>query len=160
MAGIVPVDLQTAQTGKRVYMGNAARCDIVIFKAVGTAAQDQAWNVQQHNAASAGTSKDLDIVDHYYLKDELTLDGDETWSKITQTAASEIPDAGGAGTSAEHEQIVVIPIDAAQLDMANGFKWLSIDNDGAGANAQLGGVLYILHGLRYPNAPTLLPSTQ
>lgn len=160
VAGVVPVDLQTAQTGKRVLMKNAARCTIVLFKAAGTAGDDPTVDVQQANAATGGTVKDLDVVDHYYLKAEATLDGDEAWTRYTQTAASEIADPGGLTTSAEEQQILVIEIDAADMDVANQFNYLSLNVADVGGNAQLGGVLYILHGLRYPSASASLPATQ
>lgn len=157
---LTPVDLSTgANQGKRVLVAHAAWVTIIVHKAAGTAGQDPTIDVQQANAASGGTEKDLDVVDHYYLKAEATLDGDEAWTKPTQTAASEIADPGGAGTSAEEEQIIVIEIDPAGLDIANGFKWITIDIPDVGAAAQLGGALCLLQ-MAYPAAPVSLPSTQ
>lgn len=158
-ACITPVDLQTAQTGKRIKVSNASRVCIICFKGVGTAADDPTWDVQQANAASGGTIKDLDVVDHYYLKDELALDGDEAWVKETQTAASEIADPGGDGTSAEHEQIMVIEIDPDTMDVANGFRWISINCADVGVNAQLGCALVLIEPA-YANAPENMPATQ
>lgn len=156
---IQPVDLQTAQTGDRVLVKNAVWVTIVVHKAAGTAGDDPTWDVQQADAASGGTLKDLDIVDHYYLKSELTLDGDEAWSKVTQAAASEIADPGGAGVSAESEQILVIEIDPAKLDIANGFKYISLNCADVGGNAQLGSALAYLR-LATPAAPASMPATQ
>ncbi len=154
-----PVDLQTAQTGKRVLAAHAAWVTIVVHKAAGTAGDDPTFDVQQANAASGGTIKDLDVVDHYYLKAEATLDGDEAWATKTQTAASEIADPGGATTSAEEEQILVIEIDPAKLDIANGFKWISLNCADTGSNAQLGGAFAILK-MAHAVAPSSLPATQ
>src|SRR6188508_1304091 len=88
--GWSPVDAQTAQTGKRVSLRNAGGCTILVIKAAGTAGDDHSYDLQQHTASTGGTTADLDIISSYWLKDEVTLDGDETWSKLTQTAASEI----------------------------------------------------------------------
>ena len=157
---IAPVDLATAANqGKRVLIAHSAWCTLVIHKAAGTAGQDPTIDVQQADAASGGTEKDLDVVAYYYLKSEATLDGDEAWVKETQTAASEIADPGGDGTSAESEQIIVIEIDPASMDIANGFKWITIDIPDPGAAAQLGACLAILK-MTNPTAPASLPATQ
>lgn len=156
---IPPVDLQVAQTGDRVLIENYVWVTIVVHKAAGTAGDDPTFDVQQATAASGGTIKDLDKVDHYYLKAELTLDGDEAWTKTTQTAASEIVDPGAALTSAEEEQILVIEIDPATLDIANNFKYISLNVADTGAAAQLGSAL--LYGrLAYPAPPVSMPATQ
>jgi hypothetical protein len=152
--GWVPVDAQSAQTGKRCWIGGASGCTIVVFKAAGTAGDDHSYDLQQHTAASGGTSADLDIVSYYYVKQETTLDNDESWEKFTQTAASEITDAGAAGTSAEQQQILVIEVDAAQL--SDGYAWISLNSGGEGSNAQLSACLYLLHGLRYQRTPANL----
>lgn len=152
--GWSPVDAQTAQTGKRVSLRNAAGCTIVVIKAAGTAGDDHSYDLQQHTASTGGTTADLDIVSAYYLKDEVTLDGDETWSKLTQTAASEITEAGGAGTSAEHEQILVIEVDARQL--SDGYDYISLNSGGEGSNAQLSTCIYILRDLAVQRTPANL----
>lgn len=159
VAGIPVGDLHgQANTGNRVHLKNAASCTIVLFKAAGTAAQDPVLDVQQHTAASGGSTADLDVVTHYYHKSETTLDGDETWTKTTQSAASEITDPGGAGTSAETQQIVAIEIDGTML--SDGYEWISLNIADVGANAQYGGVLYILHGLTVQRAPANLANPQ
>lgn len=156
-ATIVPVDLAAAQTGKRILMSHVSRAAIVIFKAAGPINEDQEWDVQQATAFTGGSVKDLDKVDHWYYKSETTLDGDEAWTKGTQTIASEFTNVDGAGTNSEAEQIVVIEVDMADMDMANGFKYLSINSDGAGGGAQLGCALVIME-MAYPAAPASLPA--
>jgi hypothetical protein len=152
--GAAPVDLSTAAvTGKRISMKNAGGCTIVVFKGAGTAADDPTFDLQQHTAASAGTTADLDIVTYYYLKQEATLDNDETWSKVTQAAASEVT---GNGTSAEEQAIYVFEVDAAQL--SDGYNHISLNIADVGTNAQLGAVLYILHDLKVQRKPENLAS--
>ena len=152
--GWSPVDAQTAQTGKRVSLKNARGCTIVVIKAAGTAGDDHSYDLQQHTASSGGTTADLDIVSAYYLKQETTLDGDETWTKVTQTAASEITDAGAAGTSAELEQILVIEVDGAQL--SDGYDYISLNSGGEGSNAQLSTCIYLLRDLNVQRTPANL----
>lgn len=149
--GVVPVDLQTAQTGKRVSLRNATGCTILLFKAAGTAGDDPTVTLKQHTASSSGTSGNLAIIDHYYYKNATTLAGTETWTKVTQAAAATIADPGGAGTSAESQQIVAIEVGANQL--SDGYSYISLDVADTGTNAQLGAVLYVLHGLNHQRKP-------
>lgn len=154
--GLVPVDLSTAaNTGKRVFMQEVTSMDIVVIKAAGTAADDPVLTLKQHTASAAGTTTDLAVITEYMLKTEATLDGDETWTKVTQAAAATITDPGGAGTSAESQQIVVIHVRADQLTAGNAY--VSLDIADVGTNAQLGTVLYILHNTDHAVA-TALPA--
>lgn len=153
--GTQPVDLSSAAvTGRRVHLKNYKACTIVVLKGAGTAGDDPTFDVKQHTASTGGTSADLDVVTKYYVKAEATLDGDETWTKVTQSAASEIVDPGGATTSAEEQQIVAIEINQDQL--SDGYEWISLDIADVGTNAQLGAVLYILHGLTVQRSPEKL----
>jgi hypothetical protein len=153
--GWAPADLQGGITGLRVNMEGASAITIVVIKAAGTAGDDPAFDLQQHTAYTGGTTADLDITNHYYLKAEVTLDNDETWTRVAQTAASEISDPGGATTSAEEQQILVIEVAAEQLSA--GYTHVSLNaTDPANANAQLGVCLYILHGLRDRRTPANL----
>lgn len=152
-AGIVPVDSQTAaMTGTRVSLRHCGGVTIVVFKAAGTANDDPVLDLQQHTASSGGTSADLDIIDHYYIKQEATLDGDETWTRVTQTAASEVT---LNATSAETQMIVVIEVDARSL--SDGYDYVSLDiADTGAAGAQLISCLYILRDLTAQRTPANL----
>lgn len=142
--GLAPVDLSgTANTGKRVNMCNAKSIDFVLVKAAGTAADDPVLTLKSHTLATGGVSTNLAVITEYFLKSEATLDGDETWSKVTQAAAATITDPGGAGTSAESQQIVVFNVRADQMPQTD--NYLSVDIADVGAAAQLGTLLYILH---------------
>lgn len=159
VAGVAPVDLATAAvTGKRVHLKNAGACTIVVFKGAGTAGEDPVLDVKQHTAATGGTSADLDVVDHYYVKSKTVLDGSETWSRVAQSAASEVTDPGGAGTSAESQQVVAIEVSASSL--SDGYEWISLDVADVGTGAQLGAVLYLLHDLSVQRAPQNLANPQ
>lgn len=159
VAGVAPVDLSgAAATGNRVHLKNCGGATIVAFFGAGTAGDDPVLDLRQHTAASGGTSADLDVVTHYYLKSEATLDGDETWTRVNQSAASEITDPGGAGTSAESQQIVVIEVEGTSL--SDGYEWISLDVADTGANAKLGCVLYLLRDLDVQRDPTRLVNPQ
>lgn len=153
--GTAPVDLSSAAvTGKRVSLRNAGGCTILVIKGAGTAADDPTFTLKQHTAASGGTSANLAIIDHYYLKSEDSLDGDETWTKVTQSAAATIADPGGAGTSAESQQLIAIEVDGRSL--SDGYDYISLDVADVGSNAQLGAVVYLLRDLMTQRAPAKL----
>lgn len=155
-AGIVPVDLNTgANTGYRISMEDCGGITFVIFAAVGTAASDLPCDLQEHTAYTGGTTQDLDIITNYYHKSELALDNDEIWALVTQAAASEITDIGGAGTSAEFQQIGVIEVSAEQL--SDGYTHLSMDIAQPGA-AKIGCCLYIKWDLKVQRTPANLPN--
>lgn len=153
--GAAPVDLSAAAvTGARVSLRNAGGCTILVVKGAGTAGDDPTVTLKQHTASSGGTTANLAAIDHYYLKSETTLDGDEQWTKVTQTAAATIADPGGAGTSAEEQQIIAIEVDGRSLD--DGYDYISLDVADVGVNAQLGTVIYLLRDLTAQRAPAKL----
>ncbi|MCM1943141.1 hypothetical protein NC239_33560 [Streptomyces sp. G3] len=153
--GAAPVDLSTAAvTGKRVRLRDAGGLTIVVFKGAGTAGDDPTLTLKQHTAASAGTTSNLAVIDHYYVKDATALAGTEQWTRVAQTAAATIADPGGAGTSAEHQQIIVIEVEAEQL--SDGYTHVSLDVADVGTNAQLGAVLYLRRDLSVERAPAAL----
>jgi hypothetical protein len=154
--GWAPVDAQSAQTGKRVWLGGAGGCTIVVIKAAGTAGDDHSYALQQHTAYTSGDSADLNAIAYYHIKQETALDNDESWEKFTQTADDDITEAGAAGTSAEQQQIIVIEVDAAQL--SDGYAWISLNSGGEGSNAQLSTCIYLLHELHSQRKPTNLPN--
>ena len=148
-----PVDFNTsdAATGHRIHLRNYEGVAFVMYKGAGTAGADPVLDVQEHTAASSGTSRDLDVITEFYKKEEATLDGDEVWVRTTQSAASEV---NLGDTSAEQEGIYVIQIEASQLSAD--CQWVSVNVSATVANAQLISGLYILYGLKVEREPTLL----
>ena len=141
-----------ANTGNRINMKNYRGVTFVVHTDAGTAGDDLAVDLQEHTAATGGTSRDLDIITDHFYKTETTLDGDETWTRGTQTAASEIADVGGAGTSAEEENLLVIEVLANQL--SDDYRWVSLNIPDLGsAGTKFGSVIAILWGLSTEEAP-------
>lgn len=142
--GLSPVNLATAaNTGKRVSMVNVKSVDIILIKGVGSETEDPVLTLKSHTASSGGTGTDLAVITEYYHKSAGALTGEEVWVKKTQNAAATISDPGGAGTSAESEQIVVFNVRADQLPQTD--NYLSVDIADVGDGAQLGSLLYIMH---------------
>ena len=142
------VDLNTADnTGLMVNMKNAAVCTFVFFGDAGTAGADLVFDLQESNALSGGTTRDLEIITDWFKKEETTLDGDETWTRVTQSAASEVT---VTNTGADVEQIYVFEVRAEQL--SDGYEYLSL-NIADSTQAKIGGVLAILSGLKVQRKP-------
>lgn len=151
-SAFTPVDFNTADaaTGARLHLRNYGTVALVLYKGAGTAGADPVITVQEHNAATGGTSASLAVIDEVYYKAETTLDGDEAWTRATQTAAATYTDA----TSAEVEGIYVIQVSADQLSA--GYEWVSFNIAATVANAQLVCGFYIMGELAIQRRPDLL----
>lgn len=152
-SAFTPVDFNTsdAATGHRVHMRNYNNIAFVLFKGAGTAGADPVVTVQEHTAASSGTSTDLAVITEFYKKTETTLDGDEVWARVAQAAAAT---ANMGITTAEEETLAVVQFTSQQLSA--GYEWISCNIAATVANAQLVSGLYILTGLKIQREPTLL----
>lgn len=152
-SAVVPVaDLAAgAQTGHRLHLKNYGGVAVVCyFGAVSAGTDTFVPDIQQHTAATAGTSGDLDVVTEWYIKSEATLDGDETWTRVTQSAASEISLTGA--TYAATQLILVAQIDAD--DLTDGYEWVSVDMADPGTGGTRPGcIFYIPYGLKVQRAP-------
>jgi hypothetical protein len=104
---------------------------------------DPAMTLKSHTLSTGGSSTSLAVITEYFVKSEATLDGDEVWTKVSQSAAATVADPGGAGTSAEQQQLVVFNVRADQMPAAD--NWLSVDIADVGTAAQLATVIYIIH---------------
>lgn len=151
--GFVPVNMATAANpGARVHMRNYRHLAVVFYKGVGGAAEAPTLTLQEHSAASGGTSQNLAVITEYFVKVEATLDGDETWSRVTQNAAATVTNADWDDAN---QVLVVFEVPASSL--SDGFEWLSVNVADVGTTAQLGALLYIPHGIRYQVRPDLMP---
>jgi hypothetical protein len=150
-AGVAVVDIAGgAQTGNRVHLRNCETVAVVFFKEAGAAAEATTLTLQEHNAASAGTSQNLVVITEYWLKSEATLDDDELWVQTTQTAAATVVPA-----ASDTQQILVFEVEAASL--SDGFRYISVSTADTTTAGQFGGILYIAHGLKIQKRPDHLP---
>lgn len=158
---VVPVDINTsdAATGLRISMSGHSGIAVVLHTLVG-GADDITLDFQQATAYTGGTSNDLDAtngatgIDHYYIKAETALDGDESWVKVTQSAASEVVIAGA--TYGAMQKLVVVQVDASQL--ADGFTHLSVNIACTTSTSQLLTALYVPYDLHVQRAPVNRPN--
>ncbi|MFB4273039.1 hypothetical protein [Nonomuraea sp. GTA35] len=151
----VPTDaVAGAITGLRTRMKDAAVCSFVVVT-TGGSTDITDIDLQEHNAATGGTSQDLDIITTYYYRSEASLDGDEQWTKGTQAAASEITNVGAAS----EELLLVVEVRAEQL--SDGFEWVSLNVPDLGTNGtRYVAVIPILSGLKVQRAPEKLAAPQ
>jgi len=134
--GVAPADVNgAAATGARISMADLERVAIVVSFDAGADTVD--LTLQQHNAASAGTSKALQITNPYFTKvGAATSFTKNEVSTATETFASVASAAG----------ILVLEVLAEDLDRTYGaeFGWVSV-NVGATTAAKVVSVNYISH---------------
>jgi hypothetical protein len=159
-AGVVPVDMNAGDgaTGARINMMGSESVDVIVFLgAAASGTDDVTIDVQQHTAYVSGTSADLDAaavstssgITEWFVKSETTLDNDEVWARVTQSAASEITLTGA--TYAARQCIVAFNVRAAQL--GTDYTHMSVTLSYATNAVRTGAVLYLPVGLRYANRP-------
>lgn len=152
VSGFLPVDMQDgANTGDVVSMKNYGHLTVVFFKNAGTAGDDPTLTLLQGTDVAFGTNKALNFTS-VWTKQDTVLTSEGTFTEQTQTAANTYTDA----TSAEDAAIWVVEIDAADLDVANGYDCVRASVADVGTNAQIGCLFYILSEPRY--AGSTLPS--
>lgn len=151
--GTHPAATNGAVTGRRVHLKNCGGVTVVYMGGVATGGDDIQLDLQQHTAASSGTSADLDVITEYWLKSAVTLGNDTTWSRITQTAASEIA-VNAALTTDIQQNILVFEVDATSL--SDGYEWISVDVPDLGAGDKTQAILYLLRDLTVQRKPVNL----
>jgi hypothetical protein len=150
-----PADaVSSAITGNRVSLKHAGGVTFVVITSAGST-DELDLDLREHTAATSGLSQDLDIITTYYIKSEATLDGDEDWTAVTQAAASEISDAGGAS----EQTLLVVEVSADQL--SDGYTHVSLDVPDLGSNgSRYVAILAITHDLYAQRSPELLINPQ
>ena len=155
--GFVPVNMATGANNSldRIDMSRYQQCAITVFKDKGAGAEPVVITVSQHNAKSGGTTKALNIQHSVYTKGHADLEGIATWTKTTSGVVGEVY----TGTTLiQLESFIMIPVLAEDLDTANGYRWMSAAIASVGAQAQLGGMFYIMAGSRWtPVQDAMIP---
>lgn len=149
---ITPVDLATAaNTGARINMEKYGRVTFVGYLATGTAAEAPTFTLNEHTANTGGTSAALATITEYYQKEEATLDGDEAWTRVTQTAASTVTDADWDDAN---EVLVAFSVGADEL--STGYTHVNVTVADTGT-AHVGCVFAIGSSLPVQRAAANLP---
>lgn len=135
-----PVNLNTAAvTGARVSMKGRSRVSFICVVGTSSSATAVKFTLRQHNAASSGTSKDLSVANPYFHK----VNNATVFTKVEPTVAAAAYDL--LALVGDYAAIVVFEVLAEDLDVENGFAWVSVDTDDSGAD-KLGTVLALTSG--------------
>lgn len=147
--GCLPVDLNGgAVVGARISLAKGDKLSILVSMGDSTAAVAD-FTLQQHNAASAGTSKALSVANPYFYKK-----GAET--KLTKVEPVAAASNYVLSTQfANDEGVVIFEINGDDLDVDGGFAWASLDIADSTA-AKLGAMVYVLSNVRFSPAYSLV----
>lgn len=150
--GFVPVDLKTAaNAGDYVSLKNYRHVDIVFIAAAGDAAEPPTITLEQASAVAGTGVKALAIPRGVYIKDGADLQTIGTFTKVAATTSNTYALAAG-----NTQKIVVIPLNAEDLDADGGFDCLRASVADVGAVAQLGTLFYLLSSPRYTPPPSAI----
>lgn len=143
--GVVgPVDLNTAAvTGARVNMKNAKRIAFVCHLGAGSSTTTHTFTLRQHDAASAGNSKDLSVSNPYFHK----IGAATSFTKVQPGSAAAAYDLHSI--LADSASIVAFEVLAEDLDVANDYAWASVDTADSGG-AQLGSIVAHVEHMLHP----------
>ncbi len=133
----VPVDMNTAAiTGARISMAKGDRLAIILTMGDSTAAVTT-FDLDQHNAASGGTSKALSVKNPYYHKAGAAT----VFTKVQPTVAADTFDV--ASIFSDAEGILVLEVLGEDLDVDGGFSYVSINALDSTA-AKILGAVYVV----------------
>jgi hypothetical protein len=140
--GFLPVDMNTAAiTGARVSLAKNGKCVFVVSMGTSTAAVVQ-FTLKQHNAASAGTSKVLEVANKYFVKAGAAT----VFTQTEPTVAASLFDL--SVDFAANGGVAVFEVNAEDLDVEGDFGYVSLDVADSTA-AKLGSCIYILRDCVY-----------
>lgn len=146
----IPVDSQTgANAGIWVNMARYNRLTAVLYKAVGAGTDVPVISMLQATSSAGAGSKALNISRVWKKVGAASVLTVESFTLVTQAAGPTYTATGDAQDSA----IYGISIRASDLDVQNGFNWVSMSlADTGSAGAQLAAGFYILSDPRYAGA--------
>lgn len=132
-----PVDLNTAAfAGSRVSLAGGERLAIIVNMGDSTAAVVD-FTLKQHTAASAGSSKVLAVANKYFHK----VGAATVFTQVEPT--SEASNYVLSSLLSDEPGVVVFEVLASQLDVNNGYAYVSIEAADSTA-AKLAGFTYVL----------------
>jgi hypothetical protein len=144
VSAIIPADLHgQANNGDWVNLKAFGRLVAILFKGIGTAGQNPVFTLAQATDNTGANSKALTFTEIWHKVGTLTAVA--AWTKVTQAAAATYTHA----TSADKQAIIAVEMRAEQLDVSGGFTHVQLSIPDVGANAQIGGGLYLMLNPRF-----------
>ena len=136
---MVPANITSGMTGARVPMKNVGRLTILVLLAGGTSVVANTVVLQQHNAASSGTTKAVEILNTYYHK----IDAATEFTAVPVTTAEDTFNVHAL--VGDDAAVLAFEVLAEDLDRDNGFNHISADLGSAGV-ARYASIVYIVDG--------------
>ncbi len=132
-----PADLDTAQVGARISLVSGQRV-VILLSIADSAGGNVIANLKQHNAATAGTSKALELTNPYFHK----VGAATVFTKVDVDTAEDVYDL--SALLATEPGLVAFEVKAEDLDVEGNFSHISVEMDDSGA-AKIGAGVYIVH---------------
>lgn len=143
-----PVNIGTAANpGDWVSLKNYRHCTVMFVQGPGTAAEPATITLSQATAV-AGTGTKALLVSAYWVKKAATdLTAVGTFTKVTQTPATTV--ILGVGAEGDKAHVVLIEINAEDLDSDGGFDCVQASVADVGTGPTIAAMFYLLSGGRY-----------
>jgi len=151
-------DANTDITGDRINLKNWDRAYLLLIKPAGTAGDDLVIALQQHTAASGGSSKALTFTKLWHKIGTMASLG--TWTAVTLSAAvSSLDLVSVDGTDLvtdTNAAVILVEVRADSLDAAGGYTFASVNWEGDDiGNALVINSHWLLLGNNFPQAVPL-----
>jgi len=148
-------DANSDITGDRIKLALYDRAYLLLMKPAGSGGDDLSIKLQQHTAASGGSSKALNFSRLWYKIGAPASVGQ--WTRVdlaSPTDDLDLVSVNGVDLATDTSAaVVLVEVDANSLDGANGYKFVSNDIEGDDiSNALVISTLWITQGSRYPQA--------
>jgi len=145
---VVPTDINVGGiTGSRIKLDAGYKLAVLLNMGDSVGATVE-FTLKQHNASVGGTTKDLATAKPYFHKAGAAT----SFTKVEPTVAAALKDV--SAIFAGEEGLLVLELDAYELDINNGFAYVSVDSAAAGAAKIVGGV-YLVHEAKFKPASEL-----
>lgn len=133
-----------AQTGARIKFDKSSRIGILVRAEVaGGGAGEVVATVKQHDAAAAGNTKVLATTNPYFTKvDGAAAALTKVDDGVSRSAFDVTAVIGGANAG-----LLLIELHESDLDIANGYYWVSVDIGAAAVGGKNAAAFYVLGGL-------------
>ena len=153
---LYPSDLQTKVTADWIDMSNYHAVDFIFFKGTTTAGDDPDLHLTQATTNGGVGAKGVPISE-YYLKTGTLLSTASLGGQFTKTTQTASYLISFDATSAEEQMLVGIHVEADELDVSGGYRWITANIVDTGNNACLGCIVAVLHPSRYGQEQTPNP---
>lgn len=143
-----PVNLATAaNTGDWVSLKNYRHLTIMYAQGVGTAAEPATITLSQATAVAGTGTKALNVTSYYIKTSTTDLTAVGVFTKVTQASGTSV--ILGVGANGDKAALVLIEINAEDLDVEGGFDCVQASVPDVGTGPTIGCMFYILSDSRY-----------